>query len=123
MKDNGFGYKVDSTSIKISRQAEKIDIEDRIKWSLADAKLRELGIDFGSTLYDSDDTKDLETDDMWIALDCIANDREIPEDVEKRLKEKAKNRPKKEEEPVEVKLTLKEIVNIIRNARYRKESI
>lgn len=115
MKDNGFGYKVDSTPIKISRQAEKIDIEDRIKWSIADAKLRELGIDFGSTLYDSDDIKDLEDDDISIVLDCIANDRKIPEDVEKRLKEKAKNRPKKEEEPVEVKLTLKEIVNIIRN--------
>lgn len=114
MKEDGFGYNVDSTPIKISRQTEKIDIEDRIKWSIADAKLRELGIDFGSTLYDSDDTKDLEDDDISIVLDCIANDRKIPENVEKRLKEKAKNRPK-QEEPVEVKLTLKEIARIIRN--------
>lgn len=114
MKEDGFEYNVDSTPIKISRQTERIDIEDRIRWSIADAKLRELGIDFGSTLYDSDDPKDLEDDDISIVLDCIANDRKIPKDVEKRLKEKAKNRPKKEE-PVEVKLTLKEMVNIIRN--------
>lgn len=114
MKDNGFGYNVDTTPIKVSNNTLKVDVKDKIKWSIADAKLKELGIDLGSTLYNSDDTKDLETDDIWIALDCISNDRKIPEDVEKRLKEKNKNRPK-QEEPVEVKLTLKEIARIIRN--------
>lgn len=114
MKDNGFGYNVDTTPLKVSNNTLKVDIKDKIKWSIADAKLKELGIDLGSTLYGGDDTKELETDDINIVLDCLANDRKIPEDVEKRLKEKNKNRPK-QEEPVEVKLTLKEIARIIRN--------
>ena len=95
MKDNGFGYNVDTTPLKVSNNTLKVDIKDKIKWSIADAKLKELGIDLGSTLYGGDDTKELETDDINIVLDCLANDRKIPEDVEKRLKEKIRTDLKK----------------------------